>query len=461
MAVSQGKPARYRTWHSRVDPEQSANFQPKLSLRSALLLTVGLVLTFAFLLLTTPPIMTQTTHDQYVSEVEHRKRRTTKVAFIADAGLNVASTQVLRLIKNEGCDMVLHQGDLDYKGKTKEFYESIDQELGEDFPYFVSMGNYESKRGADRDVVWVAYQKQQRERMKKIKGLSCAVISMRNLACEYEGVSFVTSAIGVNASRLGLDLRELKSAQSALWGDLSNEMDTRIKQTWKFCSWHLPMIDFQVGFREGVPWMSSPKLVEAYEACRLQGAVVLTGHEHYYVRSHMIRKYSASAKAVRFQVDHVEIREKQSAQVSNDTHYSSLPPATFQSKKTKSGRDLIEMLQVGPGTSFAVVSGLGGHSVSVPSAKKIREFPHLSTIHPEHLITEKDPNGKMFYPEVTGANAQTTSNRIEAVVNQEFGYPFGALICVLQKSAVPRARGFCYFKTISGKVVDRFLLHRF
>ena len=37
-----------------------------------------------------------------------------RVAFIGDQGLNSNSIAVLNLIKDEGAQMVLHQGDLDY-----------------------------------------------------------------------------------------------------------------------------------------------------------------------------------------------------------------------------------------------------------------------------------------------------------------------------------------------------------
>jgi len=446
-------------------PSSQSEPSTRPSLQFYIVFFVGIACTFMILLMVTPPIMTQTTHDQLEQQVQSQRRLTTKIAFIADAGLNEASNRVLKLIREEGCDMVLHQGDLDYSGKSVEFFKSVDSIFGPTFPYFVTMGNYESKRGAGRDVAWGAYHAIQRARLKRIQGLSCAVVSLRNLACTYEGVSFVTSAIGVNSSRLGLDLRELRAAQVTIWGDANEDIGsaaTQFKSTWKFCSWHLPLIDFQVGFREGVPWMASPKLVEAYESCRQRGAVILTGHEHYYVRSHTIRRYSENPKSVKYEEVHVEVSPKTTSTMMVDANSTtSASYSTFPTLAANGEPELVELLKVGPGSSFAVVSGLGGHSVSVPSAHKQREFPHLAAIHPQALITEVDPNGKVFYPEITGTNSETTSNRIESKADEKEGYPFGALICVLQKSAVPRAKGFCYFKTISGKIVDRFLLHRF
>lgn len=161
---------------------------------------MGLILTFFLIFNFSPAFLFETTEDQLIHRVETQRKLSTKVAFLVDAGLNKASRMVLDLLKDEEVDMVIHSGDLDYSGKASEFYASIDEVLGQDFPYFVSMGNYESKRGSGREVAWNAYQKLQKERLKRIQGLKCSVVSTRNLACYLHGVSFITSAIGVNYS---------------------------------------------------------------------------------------------------------------------------------------------------------------------------------------------------------------------------------------------------------------------
>jgi hypothetical protein len=193
-----------------------------------------------------------------------------------------------------------------------------------------------------------------------------------------------------------------------------------------------------VGFREGVPWMSSKELTNAYESCRLRGAAVLTGHEHYYVRSHSIKRYSARSDEVKYKVSRFEVRAR--------------------TANASAGQS--DVLLLAPGSSFAVVAGLGGHSVSVPSAGRVAENPHLAAVHPRSLIRQADPGGKFFYPAVTGPGDPTSSQRIELQLDEKEGYPFGALICTLQQSVSALAHGVCVFKTISGKLVDRFVLHR-
>lgn len=81
-------------------------------------LVLGLFITFTILLLITPSMLTETTLDKATNEVINKTggKRFIRVAMLADAGLNEASAQVLKLVKSENCDMVIHSGDLDYQG---------------------------------------------------------------------------------------------------------------------------------------------------------------------------------------------------------------------------------------------------------------------------------------------------------------------------------------------------------
>ena len=377
------------------------------------------------------------------------RRNFVKVAMLADAGLNDASLMVLRLVRSEGADMVLHQGDLDYVGKADEFFRRVDDVLGRSFPYFLTMGNYEAKRGKGRDVAWEAYYSRHRERLKRFPDTRCAVVSSRVTACEFRRtVSFVTSAIGINASRLASDLKELRAAQTRLWsGDAARwGGEGAGSSTFRFCSWHLPLTTFQVGFREGVPWMASPQLVAAYESCRAAGAAVLTGHEHYYVRSHAVRRFSANASEIQY-----------------STTTARVHGSVWGRNSTEA-----EVLTLAPGSSLAVVSGLAGHSVSVPSLTHLRRFPHLSAVHPKSLAAAVDPGGKYFFPEITGPVDVTETTSTKLVYTFPPGtpparraYPFGALFCSLPRAAdSTEARGACYFKTVSGETTDSFVLER-
>ena len=67
-----------------------------------------------------------------------------KLAFLGDQGLKAESRAVLKLIKAEGAHAVVHQGDFDYKRNPPAWDRMIDEILGEEFPYFASVGNHDA-----------------------------------------------------------------------------------------------------------------------------------------------------------------------------------------------------------------------------------------------------------------------------------------------------------------------------
>src|ERR1700730_16558829 len=62
-----------------------------------------------------------------------------KIAFIGDVGTGPYPRAVLNLIKSEGAQAVLHQGDFDYHNDPVSFWSSVDDVLGHNFPYFISV----------------------------------------------------------------------------------------------------------------------------------------------------------------------------------------------------------------------------------------------------------------------------------------------------------------------------------
>jgi hypothetical protein len=65
------------------------------------------------------------------------------IAFIGDQGLGSNAVEVLQLIGNEGADAVVHSGDFDYLDSPAAWDGQINAMLGDDFPYFASVGNHD------------------------------------------------------------------------------------------------------------------------------------------------------------------------------------------------------------------------------------------------------------------------------------------------------------------------------
>ena len=217
-----------------------------------------------------------------------------KIAFIGDQGTTNSAIAVLELIKDEGADIVLHQGDFDYQNDPYNWMKQIDNTLGRTFPYFASVGNHDIP-------AWKGYQSKLLSRLSQVEEAHCTGNFGVNSACTYKGIFFVLSGIGT----LGLD--HVKYLREAL---------AHSNADWKICSWHKNQRLMQVGGKDDeVGW-------HAYEECRLAGAIIATGHEHSYSRTHLMSSFEFQTIA-----------------------------------------DTSNHLVLSKGKSFAFVSGLGGLSI--------------------------------------------------------------------------------------------------
>ncbi len=231
-----------------------------------------------------------------------------KVAFIGDSGAGSGFRNVLQLIKDQGADMVLHQGDLGYSGlKTTDFMNAINDALGPDFPYFASRGN--------NDVGWErSYQPILAQRAEAV-GAVCTGNYGQNAACKYRGLFFILSAGGETGS-VSENTRYIEDALAA---------DNAL---WRICAWHRNQTNMQIGDKRDEVGRSP------YKACREGGAIIATGHDHTYARTRTL----------------------------TSTKNLTVDPAC----DTRAGGEVCvtskDATTGAPGSSFVFVSGLGGLS---------------------------------------------------------------------------------------------------
>ncbi len=242
------------------------------------------------------------------------------VAFIGDHGLGNNAKEVLRLIKNENADMVLHQGDFDYENNPGKWDQQINEILGPEFPYFASIGNHEL-------VLWKDYQKKLYSRLSKIKGAKCIGDLGVASACYYKGLFFILSGVGTrgygypNKNIPGFLPWRFRYGMTAvpsqfLHGLYIKRQLAKDDSAWRICSWHKNQRLMQVGGKvDETGW-------QVYEECRKGGAIIATGHEHSYSRTHLMENFE----------------EQTIASISNT-------------------------LEIEKGKTFAFVSGLGGKSI--------------------------------------------------------------------------------------------------
>jgi hypothetical protein len=227
-----------------------------------------------------------------------------KIAFIGDSGSGPNQQAVLRLIKSEGAQAVLHQGDFDGDDDPAGFWASVDAVLGSNFPYFLSVGNHDLE--AWPTTAKPSYAQFLLDRMARI-GVKpdSPDLNDQMYSIEFKGLKVVF-----------VGLEKIGDRIYAPYIKAQLEADNHI---WKICSWHKNMTAMQMGNkRDDTGW-------GVYKACKNFGAIIATAHEHSYERT------------------------KTLISMENQTPDPESPDP--------------DQLTVAPGRSFVFVSGLGGRSI--------------------------------------------------------------------------------------------------
>jgi len=186
------------------------------------------------------------------------------VAFLGDAGVGTNAKKVLDLVQANDTNLVIHAGDLGYEGGEDAWLALIRNRFGKSFPYLYPVGNHDLAR-------WDDYQDYLELQTNHVPGLHCDGELGVNSHCFYNGFSILLSGVGTKGSD-----NELYLAQNV----------TRDDVLWRICSWHKNQRLMQVGDKtDEVGW-------GPYELCRQAGAIIATGHDHAFARTHLMSQFS-------------------------------------------------------------------------------------------------------------------------------------------------------------------------
>ncbi|NIM96225.1 MAG: phytase [Anaerolineales bacterium] len=190
------------------------------------------------------------------------------IAFIGDQGITSNAKAVLRMILDEGTDLVIHSGDFDYNDDPDGWDQQINDILGPDFPYFISVGNHDTSKWSGSG----GYKHKMMQRIARIPDADCHGDLGVNGHCDFRGFRIILNGAGTMGS---------KSEQvSYIQQQFAND-----NHIWRICSWHKNMNKMQVGGKgDDTGW-------GVYEACKDAGAIVATGHEHSYSRTYLMSSF--------------------------------------------------------------------------------------------------------------------------------------------------------------------------
>jgi len=228
--------------------------------------------------------------------------------------LKETSRQVLRMIRNEGADLVIHAGDFDYENDPAAWNEMLTDELGPEFPYIATIGGHDMP-------AWDRYREVIRERASAADIEYTGDLGLQ-ATVTYEDVTIVLSPVGFCQDEeeatefpdLCEQIREYDQEQYIADQFASSD------RTWRVCAWHKPNDHLNPGDK------GTDAPVSAYDTCREHGALIQTADEHAYGRTYPMDSFADRSIA------------------------SQSPPYTLDE-----------------GTTFNVLSGVAGQSFYDPS----------------------------------------------------------------------------------------------
>jgi hypothetical protein len=290
------------------------------------------------------------------------------VALVGDMGAGSAPKAVYQRVLDEGADLLIVLGDFDYGDDPAQFFKDMEGVLGGTFPVFGVIGNHDVAE-------WDGYQSGLKARLAKVQGAACTGDLGVDSSCKYRGLHFVLSGVGT----IGTKAKHEQYIADALAADDS---------LWSLCIWHKNMRDLQAGDKsDDVGW-------PAFKHCQKEGAPIVMGHEHSYARTRAL----------------TDIGNK-----GNGHGATGLP----------------ELLEVGPGRTFTVVSGLGGKSIRAYEDALHKDDQWWATLYASDYHRQ---NGV----EKPGASGE------DGVLFMRFNVDGDA------------ASAHGYFKTVKGEVIDEF-----
>jgi len=239
-----------------------------------------------------------------------------RIAFIGDQGGGAEARAVLELIRDEGADAVIHSGDFDYNDDPAGWDGLISDVLGEDMPYFASAGNHDDESFYGPG----GYQEFLEDRLNRI-GISWSGDLGVRSNLSYRGIFLVLTTPDIFANDDG-DTVHAPFIRAALAGTDAN---------WRISSFHKNMRPLQTGDKSNETGWG------VYEESRRGGAIIATGHEHAYSRTHLLSEVSSQTCAI----------PDCTVPPDNTLRLAMDDPDTPEDE----------------GRSFAFVSGLGGQSV--------------------------------------------------------------------------------------------------
>ncbi|KAG4094034.1 hypothetical protein H8356DRAFT_1277341 [Neocallimastix lanati (nom. inval.)] len=180
-------------------------------------------------------------------------------------------------------DGLLHLGDYDYRCLPDDYFTKI-LDANRTYQFMGVVGNHDTTEGECTEEVAQRYVDNIYNEMmsKKNKGLKCV----------FSPSKFMWSCVQDNIRIIGLtpDIRGADKRDEQLAFLKKHLKDAT--EDWKICSWHYYDKYYHTGRYQSPYNLVSGEGESFYDYCKMNGAIILSAHDHVYARTHVMSQFS-------------------------------------------------------------------------------------------------------------------------------------------------------------------------
>jgi Calcineurin-like phosphoesterase len=192
----------------------------------------------------------------------------TIVCFLGDSGTGANAVAAHNVCKNAGAQAIVHTGDLDYLDSPSQWETFVNNQVGQNFPYFYVLGNHDTLNAS-------GYQANEETRFNRI-GLTWTGTLTSHCTFDWRGIRFIMTTPGLGDASAATYIHDQAAASTA---------------PWVLSIFHEQQHLMNVGTKgDATGWA-------VFEESRLQGATVWNGHEHSYGRTHLLSNMTSQVVA--------------------------------------------------------------------------------------------------------------------------------------------------------------------
>ena len=184
---------------------------------------------------------------------------------------------VLAAAKDNGAELVVHAGDLDYESAPRMWRLFVDETVrGQGMDFVAAKGNHDVDGWDGVRGLWSDPDDGYAAQLRPTQPSNCYGKYGEDFVCDYGAVTLVISSVGVDASG--------ESANQGKYAFLEKAL-AESRSPFKVCVWHMNMENMQVSYKgDSTGW-------GAFEICRKHGAFVVNGHAHTYSRTKEMARF--------------------------------------------------------------------------------------------------------------------------------------------------------------------------